>query len=47
MSFLDTIEKPWRDPIGYLELAFAIVIFLIVIGAMTDMLRALPSFIEG
>lgn len=41
MDFLDTIRKPWREPIAYLDLVFWVVIFAIVAFIIYDMLRIL------
>lgn len=47
MDFLETIEKPWRDPVDYAKLAFWVIIFGIVCFAMYDMLRILTMWIKS
>ena len=46
MGFLDTIERPWRQPVAYIELAFWLVIFIIVAFAIMDTLRVLAQFVK-
>ena len=46
MDVIETITHPWREPIDYVTLVFAIVVFLIVAFAVMDMLRILASFIK-
>lgn len=47
MDIIETITHPWREPIDYIQLVFAVVIFLIVAFAIMDMLRILASFIKN
>lgn len=47
MNILDTIEKPWREPIDYLTLVFWVVIFAIVAFAMVDTLRILAQWVAS
>lgn len=46
MDVIETITHPWREPVDYFSLVFAVVIFLIVAFAVMDMLRILASFIK-
>ena len=46
MDVVNTITHPWREPVDYIKLVFAVVIFLIVAFAVMDMLRILASFIK-
>ena len=46
MSFLETIERPWRHPVEYAELIFWFVIFIIVAFAMADSLRVLGQWVK-
>ena len=45
MDFLDTIKKPWNQPLSYIELAFWFAVFLIVAFAILDSLRVVTSFV--
>lgn len=45
MDILQTIEKPWREPVDYITLAFYTAIFLIVVMAMWDAMRILGSYV--
>ena len=47
MDIIETIEKPWRNPVDYLMLAFWIVIFAVVAFAMYDTLRILSMWIKS
>lgn len=47
MDVIETITHPWREPVDYIELVIAVVIFLIVAFAVMDMLRILASFIKN
>lgn len=46
MDVIDTITRPWREPINYLDLVFWVVIFAIVAFVMFDMLRILASWMQ-
>jgi len=45
MDILNTIEKPWREPIDYLSLIFWFIIFLIIAYAMWDAMKILGSYV--
>lgn len=47
MDILQTITKPWRDPVDYLTLVFWAVIFMIVAFVMYDALRILGAFLKS
>lgn len=44
MEALNTIRRPWQEPMAYLDLVFWIVIFAIVSFIIYDMLRILISW---
>ena len=45
MDIINTIEKPWREPIEYLKLVFWFIIFVIIAYAMWDTMRVLGSYV--
>jgi preprotein translocase subunit SecE len=47
MDVVETITHPWREPVDYIQLVIAVVIFLIVAFAVMDMLRILAAFIKA
>ena len=47
MDILQTITKPWRDPVDYLTLVFWAVIFMIVAVVLYDAMRVLGSFLKS
>lgn len=47
MDVVETITHPWREPIDYFQLVFAVVVFLIIAFALMDMLRILASFVKN
>lgn len=47
MNVLETIEKPWREPMDYLTLVFWVVIFAVIAFAMADTLRILSQWIAS
>lgn len=47
MDIIETIEKPWRNPVDYAMLAFWVMIFVIVAFAMYDTLRILTMWIKS
>lgn len=47
MDILDTIQRPWRDPVDYLNLVFWVVIFAIVAFIMFDAMRILGSWVKS
>ncbi len=46
MEIMETITRPWREPIQYLDLIFWVVIFAIVAFVMFDTLRILASWMR-
>jgi len=47
MDVLQTITHPWREPVDYISLVLAVVVFAIIAFAVMDMLRILASFIKN
>lgn len=47
MNIIETVTKPWRDPVDYLTLVFWVVIFAIVAFALFDSLRVLSSWVKA
>ena len=47
MDIIDTITRPWREPIAYIDLVFWVVIFAIVAFIMFDTLRILSSWMNS
>lgn len=47
MDIIETIEKPWRNPVDYLQLVFWFIIFMIVAFAMYDTMRVLASWVAS
>lgn len=47
MDIYTTITKPWREPMDYLDLAFWVVIFVIVAFAMYDSMRVLGAWVKN
>lgn len=47
MDIIETIEKPWKNPMDYAKLAFWIIIFAIVCFAMFDTMRILSMWIKN
>jgi hypothetical protein len=44
MNVIQTITRPWREPLDYIELVIWVVIFAIVAFAFYDMLRILAAW---
>lgn len=47
MDVVNTITHPWREPIDYFTLIFAVIVFAIIAFAVMDMLRILTVFIKS
>ena len=47
MDVVQTITRPWREPVEYLDLVFWVVIFAIVAFVFYDMLRILASWMRN
>jgi hypothetical protein len=45
MDVIETITKPWRDPIDYVTLAFWVAFFLVVAFALLDATRILTTWV--
>lgn len=46
MDVIETITHPWREPVDYISLVLAVVVFLIIAFALMDMMRILASFVK-
>lgn len=42
---LETITRPWKSPVDYLQLVFFTVLYLVVVMAMYDSLKILASWV--
>lgn len=47
MDVVQTITRPWREPLDYLTLVFAVVVFAIIAFAMFDSMRVLSAFVRN
>lgn len=47
MDILETIRRPWKHPMEYMDMLFWFVIFIIAAYAMFDGMRIATSFIRS
>jgi large-conductance mechanosensitive channel len=46
VDVVTTITRPWREPIDYMTLVAAVVIFCIIAFAVFDSMRVLAAFVR-
>lgn len=46
MDVIETITRPWREPVDYLKLVLAVIVFAIVAHAMLDGMRVLTAYVR-